>query len=316
MEILFLVIGITALIYGANWLVRGASSIARKRQISDMVIGLTIVSFGTSLPELVINVVSSFTGNTDLAIGNIFGSNIANILLILGFSAVVYPLAIKRPTIVSEIPFSIVAALLVGFLANASLFMQDPRMEISRIDGYILIFFFILFLIYIFKISKEDIVEQVDTTVISDKKSGLLIFAGLAALFFGGKWTVDGAVYLATLFGMSQSFIGLTIVAVGTSLPELVTSGVAAYRREVNIAVGNVIGSNIFNIFWILGLSAIIKPIPFERTGNMDILMIIFSSILIIMVLPLGKKGRIERWHGILFLLFYVAYIAYLIQRG
>lgn len=310
-----MIVGLVILVKGADWLVQGASSVARKKQISNMVIGLTIVSFGTSLPELVINLVSSINGNTEIAIGNVVGSNIANILLILGVSAIVYPLIIQRATIVSEIPFSIIAALLVGFLANASLF-REPKMEISSIDGFILIFFFILFLIYIFKISKEEIAVITDDKMLSGKKSTLMIIGGLIGLIVGGKFTVDGAVYLAGFFGMSESFIGLTIVAVGTSLPELFTSAVAAYRKEVDIAVGNVIGSNIFNIFWILGLSAIIKPLPFQTTGNIDILMIIFSSILIIVVLPLGRKGRIERWHGLVFLLCYIGYIIYLVQRG
>ena len=294
----------------------GASSIAKSKNISDMVIGLTIVSFGTSLPELVINIFSSFQGSGEIAIGNVFGSNIANILLILGISAMVHPLKIHRPTIVSEIPFSIVAALLVGFLANAFLFDSDPNLKLSRIDGGILIFFFALFLIYIFKVSQENLAEEEYQAKYAFRKSLLFIGLGLAGLFLGGKFTVDGAIYIARSMGMSEAFIGLTIVAVGTSLPELVTSAVAAYRRQVDIAVGNVIGSNIFNIFWILGVSALIKPLPFEVTGNIDILMIIFSSILIILVLPISKRRSIEKWHGALFVLIYAAYIYYLILRG
>ena len=294
----------------------GASSIAKSKNISDMVIGLTIVSFGTSLPELVINIFSSFQGSGEIAIGNVFGSNIANILLILGISAMVHPLKIHRPTIVSEIPFSIVAALLVGFLANAFLFDSDPNLKLSRIDGGILIFFFALFLIYIFKVSQENLAEEEYQAKYAFRKSILFIGLGLAGLFLGGKFTVDGAIYIARSMGMSEAFIGLTIVAVGTSLPELVTSAVAAYRRQVDIAVGNVIGSNIFNIFWILGVSALIKPLPFEVTGNIDILMIIFSSILIILVLPISKRRSIEKWHGALFVLIYAAYIYYLILRG
>jgi cation:H+ antiporter len=316
MQGVLLVLGLIVLIKGADWLVQGASSIARRKNISNMIIGLTIVSFGTSLPELVINLVSSFNGNTEIAIGNVIGSNIANILLILGISAIVYPLSIQRSTIVSEIPFSIIAALLMGFLANASLFVLDPRMEISRIDGFILIFFFNLFLIYIFKVSKEELGGGTEGTTFSTSKSVVMIGAGLIALVLGGNWTVTGAVYLAGMFGMSESFIGLTVVAVGTSLPELFTSAVAAYKKEVDIAVGNVIGSNIFNVFWILGISAIIKPLPFQTTGNLDILMIIFASILIILVLPFSKKRRIERGHGVLFVLFYIGYLVFLIYRG
>jgi len=315
-NIFFLIAGLALLVKGADWLVAGASSIAKSKNISDMVIGLTIVSFGTSLPELVINIFSSFQGSGEIAIGNVFGSNIANILLILGISAMVHPLKIHRPTIVSEIPFSIVAALLVGFLANAFLFDSDPNLKLSRIDGGILIFFFALFLIYIFKVSQENLAEEEYQAKYAFRKSLLFIGLGLAGLFLGGKFTVDGAIYIARSMGMSEAFIGLTIVAVGTSLPELVTSAVAAYRRQVDIAVGNVIGSNIFNIFWILGVSALIKPLPFEVTGNIDILMIIFSSILIILVLPISKRRSIEKWHGALFVLIYAAYIYYLILRG
>lgn len=315
-DIIFLVAGLALLVKGADWLVAGASSIAKSKNLSDMVIGLTIVSFGTSLPELVINIFSSFQGSGEIAIGNIFGSNIANILLILGVSAMVYPLKIHRPTIVSEIPFSLVAALLVGFLANTFLFESGTQLMLSRYDGGILIFFFALFLIYIFKVSQENLAEEEFQSKYSLKKSVVFIILGLIGLFIGGKFTVDAAVSIARVLGMSEAFIGLTIVAVGTSLPELVTSAVAAYRRQVDIAVGNVIGSNIFNIFWILGVSALIKPLPFEVAGNMDIIMIIFSSILIIIVLPLSRKRSIERWHGIIFVLIYAAYIYYLIQRG
>lgn len=315
-NIIFLVAGLALLVKGADWLVAGASSIAKSKNISDMVIGLTIVSFGTSLPELVINIFSSIQGSGEIAIGNVFGSNIANILLILGVSAMVYPLKIHRPTIISEIPFSIIAALLVGFLANTFLFDTGNQLNLSRLDGGILIFFFILFLIYVFKVSQENLAEEEYQAKLSLRRSSSFIILGLIGLFAGGKFTVDGAIAIARTLGMSEAFIGLTIVAVGTSLPELVTSAVAAYRRQVDIAVGNVIGSNIFNIFWILGVSALIKPLPFEVTGNFDIIMIIFSSILIIMVLPFSKKRSIEKWHGALFVLIYAAYIYYLIQRG
>jgi len=315
-NIIFLVVGLALLVKSADWLVAGASSIAKSKNMSDMVIGLTIVSFGTSLPELVINLYSSFQGSSEIAIGNVFGSNIANILLILGVAAMVHPLKIHKPTIVSEIPFSIIAALLVGFLANAFLFDVDPSLKLSRLDGGILIFFFLLFLIYIFKVNQENLAEEEYKAKYTFKKSTFFIALGLIGLFFGGKLTVDGAVAIARTLGMSEAFIGLTIVAVGTSLPELVTSAVAAYRKQVDIAVGNVIGSNIFNIFWILGLSALIKPLPFEVTGNIDIVMIIISSILIILVLPLSKRRSIEKWHGVLFVLIYAAYIYYLIQRG
>lgn len=317
MNFILLIIGLLALIKGAQWLVKGASSIARSRNISNMVIGLTIVSFGTSLPELVINIFASIEGNTGIAVGNIFGSNIANVLLILGIAAIIFPLRITKPTIVSEIPFSIMAALAVGFLANAALFEVHDQLKLSRIDGGILLFFFVLFMIYIFKLGGNDPEEESSNEpILTLRKSIFFIAIGLLGLYLGGNWTIDGAVYFAQMLGMSESFIGLTIVAVGTSLPELVTSAVAAYKKEVDIAVGNVVGSNIFNVFWILGISAVIKPLPFIKTSNFDILMIIFSSILIIAVLPFSKKNQIERRNGVLFIMIYVGYIYFLTLRG
>lgn len=316
--ILFL-IGFVLLIKGADILVEGASSIAKRYNISEMVVGLTIVSFGTSLPELIINILSSVAGQSELAIGNVFGSNVANLLLILGVTALICPLPIQRNTILTEIPFSLVATLLVGFLANAVLFTNDADLHISRPDGFILLFFFLLFMAYIYAISKtnnDGTDQEEEIKVMPMGKSILLIVLGAVGLFLGGKWVVDGAVNIAQIFGLSESFIGLTIVAIGTSLPELVTSAMAAYRRNIDIAVGNVVGSNIFNLLWILGISAVINPIPFNVVSNFDILMMIFASTLPILALPIGKRNAIDRWNGIAFLLIYVGYIFFLIQRG
>lgn len=311
------VVGFVLLIKGADWLVDGASSIAKKYRVSDIVIGLTIVSFGTSMPELIVNILASLNGSADLAVGNVFGSNIANILLILGVAALIYPLPLQRGTVMSEIPFSLMAALLVGFLANAALFDKPLGLSISRADGGILLFFFVLFMLYVFKVSREGGEENVESY--EEKpllKAGGLVLVGIVALFLGGKWTVDGATHIATQLGMSESFIGLTVVAIGTSLPELVTSAVAAKRRNTDIAVGNAVGSNIFNILWILGISALINPLPFNVLSNFDILMIIFASTLLILSVSLEKKKAVGRISGVVFLLCYIAYIVFLLQRG
>ncbi|PKK89686.1 MAG: sodium:proton exchanger [Candidatus Wallbacteria bacterium HGW-Wallbacteria-1] len=313
-----LIIGFILLVKGADVLVAGASSLAKRLKISDIVIGLTVVSFGTSMPELVVNVISSNNGSSDLAIGNVLGSNISNILLILGISAMIAPLPILRNTVLSEIPFSLIATLLVGFLANASLFESQHQLQISRYDASLLLFFFVLFMFYIFMITKENRDETETETYeeLSVLKSVLYVLSGCFALFLGGKWVVDGAIELAQSFGMSESFIGLTVVAVGTSLPELVTSAMAAYRGNTDIAVGNVVGSNIFNLLWILGLSALIKPLPFKLLSNTDIGMLIFSSTLLFVALMIGRRNVIDRWNGVTFVVIYISYISYLVVRG
>ena len=298
-------------------LVTGSVAIARRFNISDMVVGLTIVSLGTSMPELIVNVISSLEGKSDLAIGNIFGSNVANLLLIVGVAAIICPLPIRRNTILSEIPFSLIATLLVGFLANVALFNTEKEMMLSRLDGVVLLFFFLLFMAYIYNIAKTNNDAPVEShQAMKIPKAILFVALGMGGLFLGGKWVVDGAISLALIFGLSESFIGLTVVAVGTSLPELVTSAMAAYRRNIDIAVGNVVGSNIFNLLWILGISATITPIPFNEINNSDVLMMIFSSTLLILALPFGRKNTIGRWNGVIFLLIYGAYITSLVYRG
>ncbi|RIJ42793.1 calcium/sodium antiporter [Pontibacter oryzae] len=313
-------IGFVMLIKGADLLVDGSSSIAKRYGLPDMVVGLTIVSFGTSLPELIINILSSMQGQSELAIGNVFGSNVANLLLILGVTALICPLPIKRNTILTEIPFSLIATLLVGFLANATLIDNRTELYISRLDGGILLFFFLLFMVYIYNIAKTNKDEVLphtdDMPLMPIGKSMVYIALGAIGLFLGGKWVVDGAVGMAQSLGLSESFIGLTVVAIGTSLPELVTSAMAAYRRNIDIAVGNVVGSNIFNLLWILGISALINPLPFDVVNNSDIIMMILASTMLILAMPFGKRNAIDRWNGIFFLATYFSYITYLVMRG
>ncbi len=308
------IIGFALLIKGADLLVDGASSIAKRLKISAIVIGLTIVAFGTSTPELIVNIMASASGNTDIAIGNILGSNIANILLILGISAIIYPLATKRNTVWKEIPLSLLAAIIVGVMANDMLIDSTSFSGLTRIDGIVLIAFFIIFLYYTFGIAKVS-GEAVDAEIKQHSyfKSIIYIMIGLIGLTVGGKWIVDGAIKIAELFDVSQSLIGLTIVAVGTSLPELATSAIAAYKKQPDIAIGNIVGSNIFNIFWILGVSSIIRPLPFSVSSRPDILMTIFASLLLFLIMFIGKKHTVERWQGALMIAIYIGYISFLI---
>ncbi|MFZ5364045.1 MAG: calcium/sodium antiporter [Patescibacteria group bacterium] len=310
-------IGFVILIKGADWLVDGSSSLAKKFKIPVIVIGLTIVAFGTSAPELVVNLFASAQGQTEIAIGNVLGSNIANILLILGISAIIFPLSVKKNTTWKEIPLSLLAALVVGILANDMLIDGNENSAISRADGLILISFFIIFLAYIIGIAKEGFFERkMEVKEFKTSRSVIYILLGLIGLALGGKWIVDGAVEIATAFGVSQSLIGLTIIAIGTSLPELATSAVAAWKKNPDIAVGNVVGSNIFNLFWVLGVSSIIRPLPFRPEMTLDVAMVILASLALFAFIFIGKKQFLERWQGVFFVLTFIAYIIFLVIRG
>ncbi len=318
MTYILFIFGFILLIKGADLLVDGSSSLAKRFGISSIVIGLTIVAFGTSMPELIVNILASINGNTDIAIGNILGSNIANILLILGISAVIYPLAVKRGTVWKEIPFAFLAVIVFAIMANDRLIDNGLSSVLSRIDGLVLISFFAIYLVYVFGISRvesADIVEGLPR-VHPMAQSFLMIVGGLVGLVVGGKWIVDGAVIIATGFGLSEALIGLTVVAVGTSLPELATSAVAAYKRNFDIAIGNVVGSNIFNIFWVLGVSAMIRPLPFSPAIMSDVIMTIFATFLLFIFMFIGKRHELERWQGVFFVATYILYISYLVIRG
>jgi len=313
---ILLIAGFVLLVKGADFLVSGASSIARRFNVSDLVIGLTVVAFGTSTPELFVNIVASLNGNTGIAIGNVLGSNIANILLILGISALIYPLHVGRGTVWREIPFSLMAALVLAVLANDHLFDSRGFSEISRGDGIVFLLFFLLFLYYSASIAMEGEGGELPEGQKGIAVSLLLIAGGLVGLSVGGKWIVDGALHIAGELGMSESLVGLTIVAVGTSLPELATSAMAAWRRNVEIAVGNVVGSNIFNIFFVLGISATIKPLPFVTISNFDIAVVVLASMVLFATMFTGKRRSLDRWEGVVMLLVYSIYIGYLISRG
>lgn len=313
---ILLIIGLALLIKGADWLVNGASQIARKLHISDMAIGLTVVAFGTSMPELFVNIQASITGSSELVIANVLGSNSANILLILGLSAIIYPLSVAKGTVWKEIPFSLLAILVLGILVNDHFFNESSMLLISRGDGIVLLAFFVIFLYYSVSIAHNIHGMHLAThdTNRSIIYAGLFVVLGLCSLAVGAKWIVDGAIVIARQYGMSERIIGLTIVAIGTSLPELATSVVAARKHNVEIAVGNVVGSNIFNIFFILGTSACIRKVPYTVSSNIDIIVVVIASMALFFSMFTGKRKVIDRWEGIVFVVMYGTYITMLLR--
>lgn len=313
LQISLLVLGFVLLIKGADWLVNGATALAKKHQVSDLAIGLTIVAFGTSMPELVVNAFAAFENHPDIVYGNIIGSNNFNLFMILGIAGLITPLVVQSSTVWKEIPFSLAAALVLFVLAND--FWADSGI-LSRFDGLILLVFFAGFLIYVYKQLRTGNIPETSTTVVhySNLKIWGFIVLGLALLVIGGRLVVDSAVDIASALGVSQTLIGLTIVAAGTSLPELATSVVAAIKKNNDIAVGNIIGSNIFNIFFILGVSSLIRPIPFSLRFNQDIYLLIFGTVLLFLTMFSGKKKKLDRWEAGLLLAMYVGYTVYLIS--
>lgn len=312
---LLLLVGFVILIFGANLLVDSASSLAKKYKVPNIVIGLTIVAFGTSSPELIINVFASVDKSPDLVLGNVVGSNIFNILGTLGICAIIYPLAVKTNTTWIEIPLCLLSALVVFVVANDQLIDGTDGSLISRLDGIILLFFFLIFLVYNFQLVRQGLQEEEiavkDYSVI---QSILFIIVGLACLVAGGRAIVLSAVEIAQFFGISERIIGLTIISIGTSAPELATSVVATRKKNVDIAIGNIVGSNIFNIFLILGTSAVIYPVAPQEQSNIDLLINIVASILLFLFLFTGKGRRLDRVEGLVLVAGYTAYIVMLIM--
>ena len=312
---LLFVLGFFILIKGASLLVDGASAIADKFKISPLVIGLTIVAFGTSAPELLVNILASIKGNSGIVVGNILGSNIANILLILGVSSIIYPLAIKRGTVYIQIPFALLSIIAMGLVANDVLIDGGLENFITRIDGILLLLFFAIFIYYSFSIARvKGQSEKIEEYSLA--KSIMFLVFGMIGLGIGGELVVRNAVSVATFFKVSESLIALTIVSIGTSLPELATSVIAALHKKPDIAVGNVIGSNIFNTFWVLGFSAIIRPVSFIPMLNFDILFLVFITILLFVYMFVGKRNVIQKWQGASLTFLYFVYIIYLVMRG
>lgn len=314
MSILLLILGFVFLVIGADKLVEGASSFATNLKIPNIVIGLTIVAFGTSAPELVVNVFSSINKHTDLVMGNVLGSNIFNVAAILGLSAIFQPLIVKRNTTWLEIPFNLLAISVVALLALDIAIGSGAINVITMSDGLILLSFFAIFLIYNIELALKGGEEMdLEEESMSNGKASVFFFLGLIGLIVGGKLIVDNAVDIATSYGMSERIIGLTIVSVGTSLPELAASVAAVRRGKVDIAVGNVIGSNIFNICLVLGVSSLINDITIPQNSFFDIYVNIALGIALFVFIFMGKRHSIGRYQGILFVLGYIAYILYLI---
>lgn len=312
---LLAIVGIGGLVWGATLLVRGASSIARRLGISELIIGLTIVAIGTSLPEFTVTVVAALQGKTDLAIANIIGSNIGNILLILGVAALLTTLKVAKRTTWIEIPFALLAALVLGVMVSDSLIDGSVQQILSRSEGLLLLCFCGIFLAYALSVAKQGKpTESLEPTHSALWAMGSIVL-GLICLTLGGKWLVNGAVELAQTLGASEHLIGITVIAIGTSLPELVTCAVAAKRGNVDIAVGNIVGSNILNIFLILGIGATITPFSFAGS-SFDVLVMIGVSLVLFLSMFTRKKDELNRGHGIFFLTLYVAYLTFSIIKG
>ncbi len=325
LNLLILFSGLALLLGGGDLLVRGASAIAKGFGVSPLVIGLTVVAFGTSAPELSVNLLAAYQGNTEISFGNIIGSNIANIGLILGISAIIRPLAIESVIITREIPMMVLASLIALITGVDSILRNSPNI-FDRPEGMIFLLLFCVFLFYtvgdvLGKRKEDPLIQQAEE--VSQRKSFkhtlynfLLFVVGLVLLIFGGKIAVDAAVTVAELFNVPRVIIGLTIIAIGTSLPELATSAIATWKGQTDIAIGNVVGSNIFNLLLINGLCSTLKPIPIPTSGGgQDLLMMVFLSILLL-PLCLTDKKKIVRWEGGLLLLLYFVFSGWRIYSG
>ena len=320
LEIIYLVGGLALILVGANALTDGSSAIARRWGVSELVIGLTIVAFGTSAPELVISVMSAARGATQLAIGNVVGSNIFNILAIIGVVAMVRPIRVAQSTMSNEIPMALLAAVALLIIGNGPMLGSGGVPQINRVDSLLLLLFFAIFMRYPFhQARKQTELESPSepdnrSRAMSPLKAWAWVIGGLAMLVGGGDLFVDGASALASRLGVSQAIIGLTIVAAGTSLPELATSVVAARKGKSDLAIGNVVGSNIFNIFLVAGLSGTVRPLQFGSIGNIDLLTLTLSSLLFLAMARWGGTRIITRSEGAILVVLYVVYTVYLIS--
>ena len=315
LNLLFSVLGFIPLIVGANWLVDGASSVARRKNIPNLIIGLTIVAFGTSTPELVVNVLAAVSGNSGFSFGNVVGSNIINILVILGVAALIYPMAVKSPTVWIEIPLCLLSALILVVMANDIGLDHASANILSRTDGIILLGFFGVFMYYSWFAMKRGNGNDKELKIkeIGVRRSWLMIISGMILLAGGGQLIVHFAEKFAADFGISDRIIGLTVLSIGTSLPELSTSIIASIKKNADISIGNIIGSNLFNTFLILGVSATIHPIDLAPGANFDLWVNVLASILLFVFVFTRKGRRIDRLEGAIMMLIYVAYLYFLL---
>lgn len=314
-QIILLLAGLALLIAGAEWMVGGASSLARKFKISDLTIGLTVVAFGTSAPELVVNLFASATDHQDIFFGNILGSNNFNLFIILGIAGVIFPLTVHESTVWKEIPMSFAA--LVVFYLMVHIPSPGGGYILGRADGIILLGLFVLFQYYIYRQIKDYKPAEAE-----HKPTGTLfkmiafIILGIAGLVIGGKLVLDNAVVIAKEMGLSEKVIGLTIIAAGTSLPELATSVVAAFRKNADIAVGNIVGSNIFNLLLIGGIVSVVSPVKYNSIFDIDFYILAGGTIVLFLSLVTWRKHRLDRWEAALLLSFYVGYTIYLVSKN
>lgn len=307
--LLLLIIGFIALIFGANWLVNGATSVGIRAKLSPLIIGLTIVAFGTSLPEMIVNVFSCAKGSPGLAIGNIIGSNTMNILLILGVSSMIWPIDVSRISIRRDIPVGFFATLVIALMANDFFMSKDQTIEVNWGEGIVLLLCGFAYLaLTILKKSPEEEIEETQE-VMPWGKTILSLLVGIIGLYLGGELVSRNAQILARNWGMSESTIGLTVVATATSLPELITSIVAATKKNSGIAIGNVLGSNILNIFIVLGISALITPLPFEPLMNKQLIILAVANFLMLLFVFTGKGRKLSRFEGVLLTLGYVGFM-------
>jgi len=318
MTYVLLIVGFALLIKGADYFVEGSSNIAALLKIPSLLVGLTIVAFGTSSPEATVSIIAALEGNSEVSLGNVIGSNIFNITLVVGITAMINPLQVERDTIRKEIPFTLLASVALWVMISDIALQGLSANQITRNEGIILLLFFAIFLYYIFELARNsrdnDEVKSVDTTGITWGKNIIFTLAGLAAIIFGGDMVVDNATTIALSIGMSETLVGLTIVAIGTSLPELITSITAAIKKESEIALGNIVGSNIFNILFVLGASASIAPLAVNNKIFFDLIfMIIFTVVLMIFS---RSKFKISKREGAILAAIYVGYLIYIIIRN
>jgi cation:H+ antiporter len=327
-----LIIGLIAITIGANFLVNGASSFGKKLGMTDIIIGLTIVAFGTSAPELIVNIFAGAQGNTDLAIANVLGSNIMNILIVIGVAAIIFPIQVSKNTLKKDIPFNLAAVVILWVMVNDTLLFPNyySSNTINFWEGIILLVLLIVFLYYSYsttikarkarkennkKLEVDPLIADVPKKEYPLYKDIILILIGLIGLYFGGNWTVESAGTIALNLGISNTIIGLTVVAIGTSLPELATSIIAAIKKNPDLALGNAIGSCVFNIFLILGITSIITPLPFDKALNFDVLITALSSIFLFVFIFMRKGRKISRIQGGILVIIYFAYIIYSVSN-
>lgn len=308
LQVLILAAGLTLLVKGADFFVAGASELAARLKIPQLIIGLTVVAMGTSAPEAAVSISGVIKGSADITVGNVLGSNILNVLIILGLSAVITPLAVGKSTIKYEIPF------LIGI--TALMYVQGLDGEVSRIDGIVQLVLFGLYLAYLIVSAKKSRGSNTEEYKVKHKgwQLALLTLGGLGMIIFGSSLAVDSASAIALAFGMSERFVGLTIVALGTSLPELFTSVTAARRGNADIAIGNIVGSNIFNILFVVGISSVIMPVPFSSAFGFDCIIAAASAVMLLLFCVIGEGGKkLKRWQGAVLLVGYAVYFGCII---